>query len=63
MGNTSSFNPESTHFCPHLASQAALAWCIAVQECAMYIDWPSSALRNWPEERGPGGRLVFRGPR
>jgi len=44
-------------------SQAALSWCISVQECAMYASWPASALLHWPEERGVDGKLVFRGPR
>lgn len=42
--------------------QAALLWCLAVQECAMYVDWPGAALRYWPEE-WEGAQLLFRGPR
>jgi hypothetical protein len=42
--------------------QAALLWCVTVQECSVYLDWPSSALKQWPQEE-VGGRIVFRGPR
>lgn len=47
---------------PSLVLQAALLWCLAVQECAMYVDWPVSALRHWPEE-SDGHTVLFRGPR
>ena len=43
--------------------QAALCWCMAVQECAMCLSWPDSALRHWATERGEAGQLLFRGPR
>ncbi|GAX81930.1 hypothetical protein CEUSTIGMA_g9358.t1, partial [Chlamydomonas eustigma] len=44
--------------------EAALVWCMAVQECAMYIRWPASILSFWGEEEyGADGRLLFRGPR
>lgn len=45
-----------------VCAQAALLWCLAVQECAMYVDWPGAALRYWPEE-WEGAQLLFRGPR
>ena len=47
--------------CHH--SQAAMLWCISVQECAMCVLWPASCLQDWPEEYGAGGQLLFRGPR
>jgi hypothetical protein len=36
---------------------------MAVQECTMYVEWPTSALKYWSEERGSAGELLFRGPR
>ena len=43
--------------------EAALLWCIVVQECLMYVDWPMSSLRHWGTEWNAEGRTVFRGPR
>ena len=43
--------------------EAALLWCIVVQECLLYVDWPLSALRQWGTIRDDDGQLVFRGPR
>lgn len=36
---------------------------MAVQECAMHVDWSPLVLREWPEECGDKGQLLFRGPR
>ena len=46
-----------------LLPQSALTWCLAVQECSMYISWLPAVLRQWPEERGAMGQIIFRGPR
>ena len=43
--------------------QAALIWCLAVQECAIYAEWPHSAIKFWPTERDGRDRVLFRGPR
>lgn len=40
----------------------ALMVCMAIQECAMYADWPKSVHRQWPPERD-GQQLLYRGPR
>ena len=44
-------------------SEAALFWCISMQMVSMYHKWPSSAHKQWPEEYGENGELLFRGPR
>ena len=49
--------------CFYIHVQAALCWCMAMQECAMCLSWPDSALRHWATERGEAGQLLFRGPR
>ncbi|GAX78738.1 hypothetical protein CEUSTIGMA_g6175.t1 [Chlamydomonas eustigma] len=41
----------------------ALHWCMLVQECILYADWPLSALKFWPIERDNHGQAIFRGPR
>ncbi|GAX78935.1 hypothetical protein CEUSTIGMA_g6375.t1 [Chlamydomonas eustigma] len=43
--------------------EAALYWCLAVQQCMLYIAWPSSAMKHWETEWGDEDELVFRGPR
>ena len=50
--------------------QAAVLWCLAVQECSMLWDWPYSALKYWATERDARASertsdhgLLFRGPR
>lgn len=50
---------------PPCVLQAALYWCQAVQECAIYADWPSTALKHWATEPGFGTDPlpIFRGPR
>ncbi|GAX79287.1 hypothetical protein CEUSTIGMA_g6728.t1 [Chlamydomonas eustigma] len=44
-------------------AEDALLWCLSVQFCVLYSDWPASVLHHWPEEHGADGRLLFRGPR
>ena len=35
-----------------------------MQQCALYVDWPESALKQWPTEKdGQDGVFLFRGPR
>jgi hypothetical protein len=29
----------------------------------MYLHWPASAVKEWPEQRDGDGELLFRGPR
>ena len=48
---------------PRIVQQFALTWCLAVQECALYVDWSTAILHHWLEESGEGGRPLFRGPR
>ena len=43
--------------------QDALLWCMAVQECAMFVQWPYSSGLYSGMERGKDGKLLFRGPR
>ncbi len=45
--------------------QAAIEWCLIVQEAAMYLPYPAEVLRQkgFSEEWDARGRLVFRGPR
>ncbi len=43
--------------------EAALCWCLAVQECMLYVAWPSSALKNWETEWDADETAVFVGPR
>ncbi|GAX72947.1 hypothetical protein CEUSTIGMA_g402.t1 [Chlamydomonas eustigma] len=45
-------------------AEDALCWCLAVQECSMYLEWSVPVLRAWPSEEKTGGKgLLFRGPR
>ncbi|KAG1668576.1 hypothetical protein FOA52_007310 [Chlamydomonas sp. UWO 241] len=49
-------------------AEPAIAWCLALQEAALHVEWPASALRQWPEvfaPPSPGAPPVrlFRGPR
>ena len=48
---------------PLPSPQAALLWCLAVQECAIYAEWPHSTLKFWATERDSRDRILFRGPR
>ena len=48
---------------PLPSPQAALLWCLAVQECAIYAEWPHSAMKFWAAERDSRDRILFRGPR
>ncbi|GAX79288.1 hypothetical protein CEUSTIGMA_g6729.t1 [Chlamydomonas eustigma] len=41
----------------------AVYWCMAVQFCITYGDWPTSALNFWRMESGDQGQIMFRGPR
>ena len=42
---------------------AALAWCLVMQEAAMYADWPETALQYFKEETASRKKILFRGPR
>ena len=55
------YSPNALGIHPFL--QAALLWCLAVQECTMYSEWPSSVAKQWPEECDNSGNVIFRGPR
>ena len=55
-----------------LSLQAALLWSLAVQECALFKDWPQSALDwpSWPTAFAKqelilleDQQVLFRGPR
>ena len=53
----------SLHVRTLLCVQAALHWCLAVQECALYTEWPATALKYWATERDSRDHVLFRGPR
>ncbi len=45
--------------------QAAMEWCLLVQQAAMYLPWPETllSLRQFRVEEDSQQRLAFRGPR
>ncbi|KAI8463865.1 MAG: nucleotide cyclase [Monoraphidium minutum] len=45
--------------------ERALQWCLTVQEALLLAPWPAALLElpEAAEARGPGGALLFRGPR
>ncbi|GAX77398.1 hypothetical protein CEUSTIGMA_g4844.t1 [Chlamydomonas eustigma] len=49
------------------SAEAACSFCLAVQECSMYVLWSKTVLSLWPEQWdkiSPGNhQLLFRGPR
>ena len=52
--------------CPTCArAQAAVAWCLVMQEATMYADWPDFVVRyeRFRAVLGPDRELLFRGPR
>lgn len=48
-----------------MSAASALEWCLLMQEVALHLPWPPAVLgvAGWREVRGPGGELLFRGPR
>ncbi|GAX82930.1 hypothetical protein CEUSTIGMA_g10357.t1 [Chlamydomonas eustigma] len=43
--------------------EAALMWCLAVQESSLYLNWSPAVRKHWPSELSVEGDLLFRGPR